>query len=76
MSTSASPSSGPSAAFFDLDRTLISGSSAFTLAIAGAQGRADPEREFVRDAFGAVTFKLRGASDDTTDEVRDRVLGP
>ena len=33
-------SSGPSAAFFDLDRTLISGSSAFILGDVGALGRA------------------------------------
>jgi len=68
-------SSGPSAAFFDLDRTLISGSSAFTLAIAGRSAGLIPNREFVRDTFGALSFKLRGASDGTTDEIRDRVLG-
>ena len=32
-------SAGPSAAFFDLDRTLISGSSAFVLALATRPGR-------------------------------------
>ncbi len=68
-------SSGPSAAFFDLDRTLISGSSAFTLATAGAQGRLIPTPEFVRDAVGAVAFKLFGADDDTTDAVKARILG-
>ncbi len=68
-------SSGPSAAFFDLDRTLISGSSAFTLAIAGRSAGLIPNQEFVRDTFGALSFKLRGASDGTTDEIRDRVLG-
>ena len=68
-------SSGPSAAFFDLDRTLISGSSAFTLAIAGRSAGLIPTQELVRDTIGAIVFKLRGASDGTTDEVRDRVLG-
>ncbi len=68
-------SSGPSAAFFDLDRTLISGSSAFTLAIAGRSAGLIPTQELVRDTFGAILFKLRGASDGTTDEIRDRVLG-
>ena len=68
-------SSGPSAAFFDLDRTLISGSSAFTLATAGRSAGLIPNREFVRDTCGALSFKLRGASDGTTDELRDRVLG-
>jgi HAD superfamily hydrolase (TIGR01490 family) len=66
--------SGPSAAFFDLDRTLISGSSAFTLAIQARKSGLIPTHEFVRDAFGAIAFKLFGASDDTTDEVRDRML--
>jgi HAD superfamily hydrolase (TIGR01490 family) len=67
--------SGPSAAFFDLDRTLISGSSAFTLAIQARKVGLVPTRAFVRDAGGAVAFKLFGASDDTSDEVRKRILG-
>ncbi len=67
-------SSGPSAAFFDLDRTLIAGSSAFTLAIAARSAGMIPTREFVRDAVAAITFTLIGASDDTTDGVRDRAL--
>jgi HAD superfamily hydrolase (TIGR01490 family) len=66
---------GPSAAFFDLDRTLISGSSAFTLAIQARKSGLIPNHQFVRDAAGAIAFKLFGASDDTTDEVRDRILG-
>jgi HAD superfamily hydrolase (TIGR01490 family) len=66
--------SGPSAAFFDLDRTLISGSSAFTLALQARKAGIIPNFEFARDAVGAVTFKLFGASDDQTDAVRERVL--
>ncbi len=34
-----------------------------------------PARQFVRDAAGAVRFKLRGANDGTTDGVRERILG-
>jgi HAD superfamily hydrolase (TIGR01490 family) len=67
-------SAGPSAAFFDLDRTLISGSSAFTLAIQARRAGLIATGEFARDAAGAVTFKLFGASDDTTNEVRERIL--
>jgi HAD superfamily hydrolase (TIGR01490 family) len=67
-------SAGPSAAFFDLDRTLISGSSAFTLATAARSSGMIPTTEFLRDAIGAITFRLLGASDDTTDAVRDRAL--
>lgn len=66
---------GPSAAFFDLDRTLISGSSAFTLAVAARSAGMIPTTELVRDAVGALAFKLLGAGDDTTDGVRERVLG-
>src|SRR5690606_40677849 len=66
---------GPSAAFFDLDRTLIAGSSVFVVATAARAAGLVPTRQFVRDAVGAVAFKLRGASDDTTDAVRRRILG-
>ena len=66
--------SGPSAAFFDLDRTLISGSSAFTFAVQARRAGMIPTGEFVRDAWDAATFKLFGSSDDTTTEVRDRIL--
>jgi HAD superfamily hydrolase (TIGR01490 family) len=62
------------AAFFDLDRTLISGSSAFTFGVAAWRKGLIPSHEFVRDAAGAATFKLRGAGDDTVDRVRQRML--
>lgn len=68
-------SAGPSAAFFDLDRTLISGSSAFMLAIAARSAGLVPTAQFVRDAAGAIAFRLAGASDDTTNQVRERILG-
>ncbi len=68
-------STGPSAAFFDLDRTLISGSSVFVFGIAAWRAGLVPRREFVRDAVGAVSFAWRGAGDDTSHAVRDRVLG-
>ena len=68
-------STGPSAAFFDLDRTLISGSSAFVLGIAAWRGKLVPTHQFLRDAAGAVAFKFAGASDETSEGVRDRILG-
>jgi HAD superfamily hydrolase (TIGR01490 family) len=68
-------SSGPSAAFFDLDRTLISGSSAFVLGIAAWRGKLVPTHQFVRDALSALSFVLAGADDDTSTSVRDRILG-
>ncbi len=68
-------STGPSAAFFDLDRTLISGSSAFVLALTARRTGFLSTGQFTKDAFAAAAFKLFGASDDTTSELRDRVLG-
>ncbi len=67
---------GPSAAFFDLDRTLISGSSAFTLALAGRAAHLMPTSELIRDAVTAAMFKLRGdQGHDVAEEARDRILG-
>ena len=66
---------GPSAAFFDLDRTLIAGSSAFALATAARSMKMMPTRELLRDAITAATLKFWGADDGTTDAARDRVLG-
>lgn len=68
--------SGPSAAFFDLDRTLIAGSSAFALAKAARSMRMMPTHELLRDAVTAATFKLRGDHDTgASDDARDRILG-
>ena len=64
-----------SAAFFDLDRTLISGSSAFVLGIAAWRAGLVPSRQFIHDAADAVAFRLSGASDATSTGVRDRILG-
>lgn len=66
---------GPSAAFFDLDRTLISGSSAFLFGVTAWRNDLLPTRQLIRDAVGAIAFRLGGASDDTSAKVRDRILG-
>ena len=68
-------STGPSAAFFDLDRTLISGSSVFVFGIAAWRAGLIPKGSFTKDAVGALTFRLAGASDDTTVKARERILG-
>jgi HAD superfamily hydrolase (TIGR01490 family) len=68
-------STGPSAAFFDLDRTLISGSSTFVFGIAAWRGGLVQRRQFARDAFAALNFRFAGASDETSHGVRDRILG-
>ena len=64
------------AAFFDLDRTLISGSSAFAFARGGVAQR--PRAVAVpslKDAAGAIAFRHRGANDDQVERVRARILG-
>src|SRR6266508_1250643 len=68
-------STGPSAAFFDLDRTLISGSSAFVVALSARSAGLLPTRQLARDAVSAIMFKLRGASDGKSEAVRERILG-
>lgn len=68
-------STGPSAAFFDLDRTLISGSSAFVVARSARSAGLLATRQLARDALSAVSFKLRGATDDKSAAVRERILG-
>ncbi|CAB4566385.1 MAG: HAD-IB family hydrolase [Actinobacteria bacterium] len=68
-------SAGPSAAFFDLDRTLISGSSTWVFGIAAWKAGLIAKRQFTRDALAAISFRLSGASDETSHGVRDRILG-
>ena len=63
------------AAFFDLDRTLIAGSSAFTFGVAAWRNDLVPSNQFAKDAFGAIAFRFAGASDHTADNVRERMLG-
>lgn len=62
------------AAFFDLDRTLISGSSAFDFGIVAWRNQLIPTRDLVRDATSAVAFRVAGASDEKSEAVRDRIL--
>ncbi|MEQ1833397.1 MAG: hypothetical protein ABL977_10115, partial [Candidatus Eisenbacteria bacterium] len=64
-----------SAAFFDLDRTLISGSSTFVFGIAAWRAGLVAKRQFMKDAAGALMFRYGGASDETSHSVRDRILG-
>jgi len=66
---------GPSAAFFDLDRTLIAGSSVFVVAAAARSAGLVPARQFAADAGSALLFKVRGATDATADAIRQRILG-
>jgi HAD superfamily hydrolase (TIGR01490 family) len=62
------------AAFFDLDRTLIAGSSAFVFGRAAWRNDMMPTRELLTDARKAITFRFTGASDEKANAVRDRIL--
>lgn len=62
------------AAFFDLDRTLIRGSANFPLAVAAFRAGYVPPRQLMADAVSAVRFVLRGASDEGSAQLRERIL--
>ena len=61
------------AAFFDLDRTLIAGSSAFQFGRAAYKAGLVTRRQLATDAWENVLFRLRGSTDAGTDALRDRV---
>jgi HAD superfamily hydrolase (TIGR01490 family) len=61
------------AAFFDLDKTLMQGSSAFQFARAVRQAGLMSRRQLASDAMANVRFRLRGASDDQSEALRDRI---
>ncbi len=65
------PASG--AAFFDLDRTLMAGSSGFFWARAPRGAGMISRRRLARDAWENVKFRLRGSTDESTDRVMARV---
>lgn len=62
------------AAFFDLDRTIISGSSVFTFGWVAYRAGMVPTKQLITDAANAVAFKMSGASDDKTEAVKGRIL--
>jgi HAD superfamily hydrolase (TIGR01490 family) len=62
-----------SAAFFDLDRTLMAGSSAFEFARAAARAGLVSRRQLAGDALANLAFRLKGSTDASTDAVRERV---
>ncbi len=63
-----------SAAFFDLDRTLLTGSSAYYFGKACYREGLVPAHRLARDATRALLFKVFGASDETSEALRDRIL--
>jgi HAD superfamily hydrolase (TIGR01490 family) len=63
----------PSAAFFDLDKTLMQGSSAFQFARAAYAEGLIGRRQIVSDGWANLRFRLRGASDADSLALRDRI---
>lgn len=62
------------AAFFDLDGTLIPGSANIPLAKAAFRRGFVTPRELARDLRNGLSFLLQGATDERSAEVRDRIL--
>jgi HAD superfamily hydrolase (TIGR01490 family) len=70
----AAPGSGRAAAFFDLDRTLMAGSSAYHFGRASFRLGQVTRRQLARDAINQVRFRLRGSTDAAVNALLDRVL--
>jgi HAD superfamily hydrolase (TIGR01490 family) len=65
---------GKPAAFFDLDKTLMEGSSAFQFARAAFRNGMMSRRQLARDVWANVKFRLEGSTDEATAELRDRIF--
>src|SRR5262249_49160446 len=61
------------AAFFDLDRTLMAGSSAFQFGRAAYKAGLVSRRRLLGDAWINLKFRLHGSTDAVTDAVRLRI---
>jgi HAD superfamily hydrolase (TIGR01490 family) len=62
-----------SAAFFDLDRTLMEGSSAFQFGRAAYKAGLLSRRQLLTDGWANIRFRLRGSTDEGTHALRDRI---
>jgi HAD superfamily hydrolase (TIGR01490 family) len=62
------------AAFFDLDKTLIEGSSALHFARAGYRSGMISRRRMARDAWENLRFRLQGSTDEKSEVLRTRIL--
>src|SRR3954447_6163904 len=61
------------AAFFDLDRTLMAGSSGLHWARAAYRAGLVGRRQMASDAWANVKFRLRGSTDQETEAVKERL---
>lgn len=62
------------AAFFDLDRTLMAGSSAFEFARAAYRQGILTRRQLAHGAWANVQFRLKGSTDVGTDAIREQIF--
>ena len=62
------------AAFFDLDKTLMEGSSALHFGRAAYRAGMVSRRQLASDAWANLRFRLHGSTDEGTDELRERIL--
>src|ERR671914_1611107 len=62
------------AAFFDLDKTLMEGSSGIHFARAGYRSGLLSRRQMDRDAWENLRFRLEGSTDERSDALRARIL--
>jgi HAD superfamily hydrolase (TIGR01490 family) len=65
--------SRPAAAFFDLDKTLMQGSSAFQFARAAHANGLIGRRQLISDGWANLRFRLRGATDEDSLALRNRI---
>jgi HAD superfamily hydrolase (TIGR01490 family) len=65
---------GTAAAFFDLDKTLMEGSSAFQFGRAAYRRGMMSRRQLARDVWANIKFRLEGSDDDKIDALRDRIF--
>lgn len=61
------------AAFFDLDRTLMQGSSAFQFGRASYKAGLLSRRQLISDGWANLRFRLQGSTDEGTHALRDRI---
>lgn len=61
-------------AFFDLDKTLIEGSSAIHFGRAAYRQGLMTRTQLARDAWANIQFRLKGSTDQGTDALRARIL--
>jgi HAD superfamily hydrolase (TIGR01490 family) len=63
------------AAFFDLDRTLMAGSSAYQFGRAAFKAGLINRRRLAADTWENVRFRMRGSTDEGMEAIKDRIFG-